>query len=320
MARPIPVNRRHLENRAQGATPTPPPVRLYDTIARIDALLRENPAPHPEPHEDCLDPLDEMGSEAVEYDDEIFDPTALAEAYAELDESAPVITARYAGTCRVCINPIRVSPNFQRSLLEMNIYMGGLLNIFRKNDSAAFHTFYGRISYPPEIENSANNIRSVVITGNDGTSFTLGDLADRLLNSAFNLSDNVTGYYLSSFAALGDKSIKNAFVLYMLYEFKKRDYPSETAYILMHYLDSWSDPVFVDFPLLSTSTTQPMQPAATVAQPTVVTPIASVNRDQDTSPMDTSVPSRDATAPVSPPTESDRRANHSPRAHGRLGA
>ncbi len=136
MAKPIPVNRRHLENQAQGMTPTPP-ARPRDVLARLVVLLRENP----EPDENFLDdfdledPFDETESAAVGYDDEddfqmhepewadedeyedddeILDAEELVSAYAALNESVPVITARYAGTCQVCGNPIQVGDRITR--------------------------------------------------------------------------------------------------------------------------------------------------------------------------------------------------------------
>lgn len=140
MAKPIPVNRRHLENQAQETTPTPP-ARPRDVLARLVVLLRENPEPALEPDEDLLDDLvwddllDEIGNGAVRHDDEddfgidepewadedayedddeILDAEELAQAYAELNENAPVITARYAGTCQVCANPILVGDRITR--------------------------------------------------------------------------------------------------------------------------------------------------------------------------------------------------------------
>ncbi|MFN7017393.1 MAG: hypothetical protein ACK4P5_09590, partial [Fimbriimonadales bacterium] len=75
MAKPIPVNRRHLENQAQETTPTLP-ARPRDVLARLVVLLRENPEPALEPDEDLLDDLvwddllDEIGNGAVRHDDE----------------------------------------------------------------------------------------------------------------------------------------------------------------------------------------------------------------------------------------------------------
>lgn len=154
MAKPIPVNRRFLENH-QGAMPTPPePAHAptpqgnpRNTLREVIALLRRNSRnDEPDWEDELWDAEDELEFEdeeldheyevSAEWDDEeelgapqwadeeadfypedeadILDPEELYEAYAELEEDAPVISARYSGTCPVCGNPIRVGDRITR--------------------------------------------------------------------------------------------------------------------------------------------------------------------------------------------------------------
>lgn len=142
MAKPIPVNRRFLENRkqAQASThePSTPPVRSHsdyrDALRELIAIIRVNSHSVDESlweetleqHADAEDdrelavvsdatPSHEDGNALVAFDeDDIFTPEELVEAYAEPVIPARVIAARFASGCVACGNPIRVGDPITR--------------------------------------------------------------------------------------------------------------------------------------------------------------------------------------------------------------
>lgn len=146
MAKPIPVNRRYLENH-QGATPAPPTptptpappsANRRDALREVIAFLRGNPR-HNDPDWDDEEPdlqkemLAMWDEEDDRWDDEepyypeeadLYEPEELYEEYAEFDD-APVISARYAGTCPACGNPIRVGEHITRhARLDAWVHVG----------------------------------------------------------------------------------------------------------------------------------------------------------------------------------------------------
>ncbi|GIV09852.1 MAG: hypothetical protein KatS3mg019_1943 [Fimbriimonadales bacterium] len=149
MAKPIPVNRRYLQNH-QEATPTPPtatampapPANHHYPLRELIAFLRGNPQHNDPDWEDdlsddadalfddpdcndeanyCLhealaswDDTDELLDPYDEDDTLDFDPEELVRAYMAPREDAPVIWARRSGACPVCGNPIQVGDRITR--------------------------------------------------------------------------------------------------------------------------------------------------------------------------------------------------------------
>ncbi len=118
MAKPIPVNRRFLENH-QGAVPTPP-VSAPSQGEDLDWDDEDESEFEDEELDLELETLgmwdEEEELDASQWADKEgdFHPEQRHEAYTEQEDDAPIIAARYSGTCPVCGNPTRVGDRITR--------------------------------------------------------------------------------------------------------------------------------------------------------------------------------------------------------------